>query len=79
MISEEKLDGVEVLTSSNRHEQPVGDCLQHGIHVLVEKTFVRTLAETFETCKRADKENLILMTGFCKRYPTPYSKPDSWL
>jgi len=74
MISEEKLDGVLVLTPDEYHAQHSIACLDAGLHVLVEKPITRSLADSMKLCRYADDRGLILMTVSNKRYSPPYRR-----
>jgi len=81
MIDEEDLDGVDVTTPSGISGPIVRDVLEEDCHVFREKPLyyqgLDDLDETIdvarEVCEIADERDLVLMTGFCKRYAPPYA------
>jgi len=73
MIEKEKPDGVGIVTPDFLHKQLSIDCLERGVHVLVEKP----LDTTIEGCRAMDetarKNGLLMQVDFHKRYD-PYHK-----
>jgi predicted dehydrogenase len=57
------LDGVVVSTPPETHFAVVRDCLEHGLHVLVEKPLVTKSEHARELIELADRKGLILMVG----------------
>ncbi|MFA9432475.1 Gfo/Idh/MocA family protein [Egicoccus sp. AB-alg2] len=57
------LDAVVVSTPPETHYDIVRDCLEHGLHVLVEKPLVTRSAEARELIAVAERNERILMVG----------------
>jgi len=81
MLEEEDIDAVDHTTASHVAGPIAKDVLEQGIHLFREKPLhyegYENLDETVELarelCEIADENNLVLMTGFCKRYAPPYA------
>lgn len=57
------LDGVIISTPPETHFRIAKDCLEHGLHVLVEKPLTTNVADARELISIADKNDLRLMVG----------------
>lgn len=72
MLQNVRPDGVIVTSADSVHCEHTLECLQRGIHVLVEKPITRDLKQAYEMCEFADRAGLTLMTVANKRYSPPY-------
>lgn len=72
MLEEARLDGALVLTPDHLHAAQALACIRRKLHVLVEKPPALSLAESREVCEAADREGVVLMTAFNKRFSPPY-------
>ena len=61
------LDAVSICTYNRQHAQPAIDCLNAGIHVLLEKPFTVTLDEAVEVMKAEKASGKVLSLGFQPR------------
>ena len=61
-------DAVLVVLPHHLHTQCGIDCLNAGLHVLMEKPLANTEAECLALMDAAKKNNRILMTAYCMRY-----------
>ncbi|MDD3827659.1 MAG: Gfo/Idh/MocA family oxidoreductase [Anaerolineae bacterium] len=62
------LDAVVVATPPTTHFSIARDCLQHGLHVLVEKPLALNSRDAEELIEIADRKNLTLMVGHTFEY-----------
>jgi predicted dehydrogenase len=62
------LDGVIVSTPPETHHDIVADCLENGLHVLVEKPLAITSAEARHMVQLASHQDRILMVGHTFEY-----------
>ena len=62
------LDGVIVSTPPETHHEIVSDCLEHGLHVLVEKPLAISSAEARRMVQLASHHDRILMVGHTFEY-----------
>lgn len=74
MVDEERLDAVLILTPDYLHAEPAMECIQRGLHVLVEKPLALSMTDTRQVCEAADRQGIVLMTAFNKRFSPPYRK-----
>lgn len=63
-----RVDAVSIATPTSTHYTIARDCLQHGIHVLVEKPVTVTVAEADELIEIAAAKNLKLQVGHLERF-----------
>ncbi len=63
-----KIDAACVAVPTNLHFQVVKDCLQAGVHVLVEKPLSRTLEEADALLELAHAKSLVLQVGHLQRF-----------
>ncbi|QGA82418.1 Gfo/Idh/MocA family protein [Halomicrobium sp. LC1Hm] len=71
MSTDELLDVVDAVTiavPTRYHDDLVGRALDAGVHVLVEKPFVKDLADGEALVERAAAENLVLQVGHIERF-----------
>jgi predicted dehydrogenase len=57
------IDAVVIATPPKTHYKIARDCIEHGLHVMVEKPLTLNVADAVELNELADKANLRLMTG----------------
>ena len=63
-----KIDAACVAVPTKFHFQVVKDCLEAGVHVLVEKPMATTLAEADALLDLAAKKSLVLQVGHLQRF-----------
>jgi len=63
-----RLDALCVAVPTAQHHAVVSDCLQAGVHVLVEKPLTRTLAEADSLLALARARGLVLQVGHLQRF-----------
>jgi predicted dehydrogenase len=68
-----KVDAVSVSTPTFSHHQVAADCLEHGLHCLVEKPFTLSLGEADSLIEIAGKKNLILQVGHIERFNSAFN------
>ena len=63
-----KADAAVIAVPTDRHHSVARDCLEHGLHLLIEKPIATTLAEADELIALAEKRRLVLQVGHVERY-----------
>jgi predicted dehydrogenase len=63
-----KADAAVIAVPTDRHHAVARDCLEHGLHLLIEKPIATTLAEADELIALADRKKLVLQVGHVERY-----------
>ena len=63
-----RVQAVTVAVPTSLHGEVVNDCLEQGIHVLVEKPIAATLEEGRGMVERARKKNVQLQVGHVERF-----------
>jgi predicted dehydrogenase len=63
-----KAEAAVIAVPTDRHHGIARDCLQHGLHLLIEKPIATTLAEADELIALASKRRLVLQCGHVERY-----------
>ncbi|MBV9361670.1 MAG: Gfo/Idh/MocA family oxidoreductase [Betaproteobacteria bacterium] len=63
-----KVDAAVVAVPTDRHHAVARECLQQGMHLLIEKPIATTLAEADELIELAARKQLVLQTGHVERY-----------
>lgn len=63
-----KVEAVSIAVPTTLHYKVAKDCLEAGVHVLVEKPFTATLEEAEELFKIAKKKNLVIRVGHVERF-----------
>ena len=63
-----KVDAVSVVVPTTGHYAIARDCLEHGIHVLVEKPITETVSQADELIGGAAERNLVLQVGHLERF-----------
>ncbi|MFO7859391.1 MAG: Gfo/Idh/MocA family oxidoreductase [Ectothiorhodospiraceae bacterium] len=64
----ERVDAVSIVVPTRLHHAIACACLEHGLHVLVEKPMTTTLAEADELVDRARQSGRILQVGHLERF-----------
>lgn len=62
------LDAIMIHTPTFTHYELIKECLMKGIHVFVDKPISDQILQTYELIQLANDLELILMTGFNRRY-----------
>ncbi|HMN30687.1 MAG TPA: Gfo/Idh/MocA family oxidoreductase [Caldilineaceae bacterium] len=62
------LDAVVVATPPQTHHRIVRECLQHGLHVLVEKPLTLNSPDSLDLIQIAEQNNRVLMVGHTFEY-----------
>jgi predicted dehydrogenase len=57
------LDAVVICTPPNTHHRIAKDCLEHGLHVLIEKPMTTSSADARDLIEVAERHGLVLMVG----------------
>jgi len=68
-----KVDALSIAVPTKLHYQVARDCLEHKIHLLVEKPFTTTLKDAASLIRIAKKNNLILQVGHIERFNSAFS------
>ena len=63
-----KADAAVVAVPTDRHHAVARECLEHGLHLLIEKPIATTLAEADELIALAERKRLVLQCGHVERY-----------
>ena len=63
-----KAEAAVVAVPTDHHHAVARDCLEHGLHLLIEKPIATTLAEADSLIESADKRHLVLQIGHVERY-----------
>jgi len=72
MLAGEKLDAILIASPDDYHYEHAMDSLKSGKHVLIEKAMTRSLVQSEEICKEAEKRSLVCMAVANKRFSPPY-------
>jgi predicted dehydrogenase len=68
MIGKVELDGVVIATPHSLHFDQIATCLRAGLHVLIEKPMVCTVAHARQVVKMAEKTGKVLMISYQRHY-----------
>jgi predicted dehydrogenase len=63
-----RADAAVIAVPTDRHHAIARDCLDHGLHLLIEKPIATTLAEADELIALAERKRVVLQTGHVERY-----------
>jgi predicted dehydrogenase len=63
-----KADAAVIAVPTDRHHAIALECLQHGLHLLIEKPIATTLAEADELIALAARKRRVLQCGHVERY-----------
>lgn len=69
----EKAEAAVVAVPTERHHDVARDCLERGLHVLVEKPIASSLAQAEALVALAEKKRLVLQVGHVERYNSVFS------
>ncbi len=72
LLDSEQLDGVIITSPDKFHASHAINCLEKGIHVLIEKPLDNTMEEGYAICQAAQRTGKLCMTVSNKRYSPPY-------
>ena len=62
------LDGVVIATPPFTHHRIARECLEHGLHALIEKPIALNSADAYDLKQLADQRGLVLMVGHTFEY-----------
>ncbi|WP_415715181.1 Gfo/Idh/MocA family oxidoreductase [Maridesulfovibrio sp.] len=68
MIDKEKPDAVTIALPTSLHHQATMDCLDAGIHVMVEKPIAKTVEQASEMIVKAKEVGRVLKVGHIERF-----------
>ena len=63
-----KAEAAVIAVPTDRHHAIARDCLQHGLHLLIEKPIATTLAQADDLIALAAERRLVLQCGHVERY-----------
>lgn len=63
-----KVDAVSIAATTNEHYEIAKICLEHGIHVLIEKPITETVAQAEHLIELAEKNQVKLQVGHLERF-----------
>jgi predicted dehydrogenase len=72
MLAKEELDAAVICTPHTLHYQEAMDCLQRGIHVLVEKPMVCKVERARNLIAKAEETDRVLMVSYQRHYQPEY-------
>ena len=64
----DKIDAVSIVVPTQKHFEVARDCLEKGIHVLLEKPITVTVEEAQQLVDIAEKKQLVLQVGHLERF-----------
>lgn len=64
----DKVDAVSIATPTSTHYEIAANCLEHGVHVLVEKPMTSTVEQADALIAMAESKGLILQVGHQERF-----------
>ncbi len=65
-----KVDALSIVVPTVYHHKVAAECLQQGIHLLVEKPITSTVEQAQELISLASEKNLVLQVGHIERFNT---------
>ncbi len=68
MLDSEDLDAVSISVPTSLHRDVAIDCINRGVHVLIEKPIASTVEEASEIISAAKDRGLVLMVGHIERF-----------
>ncbi|TIE32621.1 UDP-N-acetyl-D-glucosamine dehydrogenase [Legionella pneumophila] len=74
-----KVDAVSIAATTNKHFEIAKFCLQHGIHVLIEKPITETVSQAEELIRLAKKHQVKLQVGHLERFNSARLALDEYL
>jgi predicted dehydrogenase len=63
-----QLDAVTIATSTHVHYTLAAECLERGLHVMVEKPITETVEEAQQLVQKAHERGLVLQVGHIERF-----------
>ena len=63
-----RADAAVIAVPTDKHHAIARDCLQHGLHLLIEKPIATTLEQADELIALAEEKHLVLQAGHVERY-----------
>jgi len=64
----EKVDVASIVVPTEHHYRVAKDCLEAGVHILLEKPVTETLAQAEELIELADRRRLVFQVGHLERF-----------
>jgi predicted dehydrogenase len=74
-----KVDAVSIAATTNKHFAIAKDCLEQGIHVLIEKPITETVIQAEELIHLANKHHAKLQVGHLERFNAARLAVDQYL
>ena len=74
-----KVDAVSIAATTNKHFQIAKECIEQGIHVLIEKPITETVAQAEELIALAQKNGVKLQVGHLERFNSARLALDEYL
>lgn len=68
----DQVDAVSIVTPTPYHFDIAKRCLEHGIHILVEKPITQTVEEAQQLVELADRTGLVVQIGHIERFNPAY-------
>jgi len=68
----DQVDAVSIATPTPTHYDLVMRCLEHDVHVLVEKPVTETLEQAEELARAVEKSSLVVQVGHIERFNPTY-------
>ncbi len=68
----ENVDAVSICTPTPWHYEIAKQCLERGVHILVEKPFTETLSQAEELKEAASKSEVIVQVGHIEKFNPAY-------
>jgi len=62
------VDAAVIAVPTDQHHAVARDCLEHGLHLLIEKPIATTLHEADELIEAAERKGVVLQIGHVERY-----------
>ncbi len=74
MLGEAELDAVVIATPHTQHAAHIGACLDHGLHVLVEKPMATTAADARAVMAKAEAAGRVLAVAYQRHGSATYRR-----
>jgi virulence factor len=68
----DNVDAVSLATPTPLHYDLAMRCIEHGVHVLIEKPIAETLEQAEAIAKAAEASHVVVMVGHIERFNPPY-------
>ncbi len=68
LMTKSPVDAVVVASPTAYHHELASECLDAGLHVLVEKPIASTIAQALDLATRAEKAGVVLTVGHIERF-----------